>query len=163
MSDNPEVSVVPTHEQIEHARHFLANQDLGFPMNSDERQGMAYVLAKFRLAHQTPPATQPSATRGEVERLTQALRDVVNPLGYLQRKAEAEGNVLGGMAYAIANDLGTVQRIASDAIAATPTPPADITEDDVAEAISDANEQGCDSGDLARGVMKLLKQKGIVA
>ncbi|MBQ1481309.1 MAG: hypothetical protein IIZ30_14895 [Sphingomonas sp.] len=46
----------------------------------------------------------------------QALEDVCNPLGYLQRMADAEGAKLSGMAYAIASDIGTIQRIAKEAL-----------------------------------------------
>lgn len=53
---------------------------------------------------------------GDVQRLTQALTDVANPIEYLRRHAEADGNRLNGMAYSIANDLHFVQKIARDAI-----------------------------------------------
>ncbi|PZU75583.1 MAG: hypothetical protein DI530_15135 [Sphingomonas sp.] len=56
-----------------------------------------------------------------VDAMRQALEDVCNPLGYLRRKAEAEGNRLGGMAYAIANDIATVQQIARDALSTLPS------------------------------------------
>ena len=52
----------------------------------------------------------------EIERLRQALEDVVNPLGHLRRYAEEQGRQLNGMAYGIANDLGYVQSIARKAI-----------------------------------------------
>lgn len=52
----------------------------------------------------------------EIERLQQALRDVQNPLAMLQRKAEADGLQLSGMAYSIATDLHFVQSIARDAL-----------------------------------------------
>lgn len=66
-------------------------------------------------------AAPPAMDREAVERVReavyrQALEDVCNPLGYLQRMADAEGATLGGMAYAIASDIGTIQRIAKDAL-----------------------------------------------
>lgn len=67
-----------------------------------------------------PPAADPAM----VTVLRQALEDVCDPLSYLQRKAEAEGSRLNGMAYTIANDIATVQRIARAALAAAPTIPA---------------------------------------
>ena len=60
-------------------------------------------------------------TPSSVDAMRQALEDVCNPLGYLRRKAEAEGNRLGGMAYAIANDIATVQQIARDALSTLPS------------------------------------------
>jgi len=56
-------------------------------------------------------------TPAAAERLRQGLEDVCDPLGYLRRMAEAQGNSLGGMAYQIANDPATLQRIAKDALA----------------------------------------------
>ena len=63
----------------------------------------------------------PAMDREAVERVReaayrQALEDVCNPLGYLQRMADAEGAKLSGMAYAIASDIGTIQRIAKEAL-----------------------------------------------
>lgn len=52
----------------------------------------------------------------EIVRLRAALNDVTNPLEYLRRHAEADGNKLNGMAYQIANDLHFVQKIAKDAL-----------------------------------------------
>jgi hypothetical protein len=61
----------------------------------------------------------PTHTReAEDERLRQALEDICNPLAYLQRMAEADGNRLSGMAYTIANDINTVQGIARAALSA---------------------------------------------
>lgn len=59
-------------------------------------------------------AAPPAMDREAVYR--QALEDVCNPLGYLQRMADAEGAKLSGMAYAIASDIGTIQRIAKEAL-----------------------------------------------
>ncbi len=66
-------------------------------------------------------AAPPATDREAVERVReaayrQALEDVCNPLGYLQRMADAEGAKLSGMAYAIASDIGTIQRIAKEAL-----------------------------------------------
>lgn len=66
-------------------------------------------------------AAPPAMDREAVERVReaayrQALEDVCNPLGYLQRMADAEGAKLSGMAYAIASDIGTIQRIAKEAL-----------------------------------------------
>jgi hypothetical protein len=60
----------------------------------------------------------------ENARLRQALGDVCSPLAYLQRLAEADGNRLSGMAYAIASDINTVKGIARDALAVAPLVPA---------------------------------------
>ena len=54
----------------------------------------------------------------EVERLREALGDIVNPLAAMQRRAEVEGRRLSGMAYSIATDLGFVQNIARAALGA---------------------------------------------
>lgn len=50
-------------------------------------------------------------------RLVQALKDVIDPMGYLKHQAEAAGSQLSGMAYSIANDLHFVQSIARQALA----------------------------------------------
>ena len=55
-------------------------------------------------------------THDEIRRLQGALRGVQNPLEYLRRYAASEGTKLNGNAYAIANDLGFVQRIAREAL-----------------------------------------------
>jgi hypothetical protein len=70
----------------------------------------------------SPPASDAAkdaeiaALKERVAELEGALNDVLNPLGYLKRQAEAEGNQLGGMAYAIANDPGTFRAIARAAL-----------------------------------------------
>lgn len=51
-------------------------------------------------------------------RLVGALEDVVNPLGYLKRHAEARGSHLNGMAYQIAHDPSFAKSIAKEALAA---------------------------------------------
>lgn len=84
------------------------------------RKAAVDAVARHRLAHSP-------ARGGEVEKLREALEDVCNPLGYLQRRAEAEGARLSGMAYAIANDIGTVQKIARDALSASPPPVEGLT------------------------------------
>lgn len=52
----------------------------------------------------------------EIARLREALSNVTKPIGYLQRRAEAEGSRLNGMAYQIANDIAFVQSIARQAL-----------------------------------------------
>ncbi len=52
------------------------------------------------------------------DRLAEALGDVIDPLGYLRRTADAEGSKLSGAAYAVANDPGFVRSIAESALAA---------------------------------------------
>jgi hypothetical protein len=51
----------------------------------------------------------------------EALEDICNPIGYLQRKADAEGTKLSSMAYSIANSKELLQQIARDALAALST------------------------------------------
>jgi hypothetical protein len=68
--------------------------------------------------------------KAEIERLRQALQDVVNPIGALQRYAEAEGAKLSGAAHSIANDLGYLQGIARDALVATPARRPDAGDED---------------------------------
>ena len=80
------------------------------PLTDDERKA---AIDKWM----APPAMD----REAVERVReaayrQALEDVCNPLGYLQRMADAEGAKLSGMAYAIASDIGTIQHIAKEAL-----------------------------------------------
>ena len=60
-----------------------------------------------------------SELEAEVERLREALGDIVNPLAAMQRRAEVEGRRLSGMAYSIATDLGFVQNIARAALGAS--------------------------------------------
>jgi|InoplaM3AM_1038557.scaffolds.fasta_scaffold08625_1 hypothetical protein len=56
------------------------------------------------------------ALAAENERMREALKDVCDPLGNLRRRAEAEGKVLSGYAYKIANSLAFVQDIARRAL-----------------------------------------------
>lgn len=83
---------------------------------------VAEAAVVFRAALSTlSRAAPPAMDREAVERVReaayrQALEDVCNPLGYLQRMADAEGAKLSGMAYAIASDIGTIQRIAKEAL-----------------------------------------------
>lgn len=62
-----------------------------------------------------------AALRAEAK-LRDALEDVVNPLGKIQRDADAQGARLSGMAYQISTDLNFVQGIARSALA-LPTAP----------------------------------------
>lgn len=50
--------------------------------------------------------------------LRQGLEDVINPVGYLSRRAKEIGGRLNSQAYSIANDLGFVQKLAKDALKA---------------------------------------------
>jgi predicted nucleic acid-binding Zn-ribbon protein len=61
-------------------------------------------------------AKENTALRERVKRMEEALRDIVNPLGYLRREAEKEGKVLNGMACIIANDPQTLREIAQAAL-----------------------------------------------
>lgn len=88
----------------------------GFDLYPDTR--IALLAICDALATRAAP---PAMDREAVERVReaayrQALEDVCNPLGYLQRMADAEGAKLSGMAYAIASDIGTIQRIAKEAL-----------------------------------------------
>lgn len=49
-------------------------------------------------------------------KLRQALTDILNPLAYLERCAKAEGATLNSSAQAIANNIGTLQEIARNAL-----------------------------------------------
>lgn len=100
------------------ARPVPVGEALGVPFDPCWPENAAEALAT-----EAQPSDGAGVPVGEVERLRQALEDVVNPLQYLQRMAEAEGSRLGGMAYSIANDISTVQSIAKDALAATPKAP----------------------------------------
>lgn len=99
------------------AKAYADNGDLGaaryirggFDLYPDTR--IALLAICDALATRAAP---PAMDREAVYR--QALGDVCNPLGYLQRMAEAEGAELSGMAYAIASDIGTIQRIAKRAL-----------------------------------------------
>lgn len=60
------------------------------------------------------PPSQP-----DVSALEQALRDVLNPVGYLKRYAEQQGcQIDGGMAVMMAQDIGFVKGIARAALTA---------------------------------------------
>lgn len=50
------------------------------------------------------------------ERYEKALKDIMNPVAYLQRKAEQEGGVLSGMAFQVANDPAFIKSIATEAL-----------------------------------------------
>lgn len=54
----------------------------------------------------------------EIGKLRQALADILNPLAYLERQAKAEGATLNSLAPSIANNIGTLQGIARDALKA---------------------------------------------
>ena len=73
-----------------------------------------------REQHLTEMLHRENEARVEAEaanaRLMEALRDVVNPLGYLQRYAAARGKQLSGSAYGIAHDLNFVRKIAQGAL-----------------------------------------------
>lgn len=86
--------------------------------DDEDEPGHAAAIAAWntRIAS-SPPAA--SVGVDEIKRLRKALEDVCNPLGYLRRLVEADGCKLGGMAYAIANDLATVKGIARAALASS--------------------------------------------
>ena len=54
----------------------------------------------------------------EIERLTSALTDILNPLGRMQREAAANGCRLNGMAAHLMNDAQYLKEIAKEALAA---------------------------------------------
>jgi hypothetical protein len=68
---------------------------------------LADDLARFEA---TTRATQPEAA------LREALEAIADPLTYLRKQAEAEGNQLSGMAYSIANDPEFLKGIARAAL-----------------------------------------------
>lgn len=98
-----------------------STEDEGGPVDtviSSGDLGVLIDLARYAVSTRAAP---PAMDREAVERVReaayrQALEDVCNPLGYLQRMADAEGAKLSGMAYAIASDIGTIQRIAKEAL-----------------------------------------------
>jgi chromosome segregation ATPase len=61
-----------------------------------------------------------NAATAEAERLTVALEEIVNPLKFMQARAEAEGARLSGMAHTIANSVEHLKGIARAAL--TPAP-----------------------------------------
>lgn len=76
-----------------------------------EADRVAQAFARHRLAAE-------ASFKAREDALVEALEDVVNPLAYLQRYAEARGNNLGPQAYNIANNLAFVQGITRDALLA---------------------------------------------
>lgn len=57
------------------------------------------------------------SSRGDLlSEYEKALEDILDPLSYLRRRAEAEGNKLSGSAYAISNDIGCLKSIAREAL-----------------------------------------------
>ena len=53
-----------------------------------------------------------------LERAKEALREIDAPIAFMQKRAEAEGNRLSGMAYSIANSPSHLQNIARQTLAA---------------------------------------------
>lgn len=53
----------------------------------------------------------------EIERLTAALAEIINPIATLKERAEANGDRLSGQAYAICNSVSYLQDIARKALA----------------------------------------------
>ena len=78
--------------------------------------------------------------KAEIERLRHALQDVVDPIRVLLRYAEAEGAKLSDAAYSIANDIGYVQGIARDALAATPVLRTGDKNENVEQVLRDAGD-----------------------
>ena len=78
----------------------------------------AYVATSIKAAAAVIAADRAGLV-AEIERLREALGDIVNPLAAMQRRAEVEGRRLSGMAYSIATDLGFVQNIARAALGAS--------------------------------------------
>src|SRR6478735_103754 len=56
------------------------------------------------------------ALQARCVRYEKALQDVVNPQGYLQRKAEEEGSQLNSIAFMLANDAAFIKNIANQAL-----------------------------------------------
>ncbi len=108
MADIPEKALMDAVDILKTYADFIRND-----VRADDFERHPYVphieqtIEDLRAA---PPAMDREAA------YRQALEDVCNPLGYLQRMADAEGAKLSGMAYAIASDIGTIQRIAKEAL-----------------------------------------------
>lgn len=61
-------------------------------------------------------ATLWQAAEEKADRYEKALKEIANPMAYLQRKAEEEGSVLNGMAFQVANDPAFIKSIATAAL-----------------------------------------------
>lgn len=120
---NPEVSVEPTHvtdaDRLAAAEHhgFKSWRELKAWGCRESHMMLAEAFARHRLAHQTPPATQPSATVGEVE---EALRHASN---LLMKLIEVTKYRTVMPAAPLGRDmLATAERLAALATLHTPPP-----------------------------------------
>ena len=95
-------------EAVAMAMHHSATWDRWEDAHENEKQHYR------QLAQSAMPSL--AAKDVEIARLREALSNVTKPIGYLQRRAEAEGSRLNGMAYQIANDIAFVQSIARQAL-----------------------------------------------
>lgn len=86
-------------------------------MQTNPTQAAIDLCIALNIPDHHAPTIQAAFANREA-RLVGALEDVANPLGYLQRKAEAEGAQLNGMAWQIANDPHVIKSIAKEALAA---------------------------------------------
>lgn len=112
-----EVARAMRRDRFERTRRLAAFDETVPPSDiemNDARAAVRAVLALPSIATRAQSAPVQSAL---VEEAIRALEDIVNPLGRLQREADATGARLSGMAYSIANDLSFVQQIARQALA----------------------------------------------
>ena len=109
------MTVADVNEKLQKLQDWLREPDFAEHFGTDDlvdwlNRRPTSVIPSILATRAAPPAMDREAA------YRQALEDVCNPLGYLQRMADAEGAKLSGMAYAIASDIGTIQRIAKEAL-----------------------------------------------
>lgn len=78
---------------------------------------LALTPADALAARDAHTARAVEALEAQLAEAVEALEDVVNPLRYLQRAAEADGCQLSGRAYEVANSVHTARDIARAALA----------------------------------------------
>lgn len=84
----------------------------------NEMRPMLVVLdmKEYHRIEALPPSDELTAAIARAERAEKALKDIANPIAYLQRKAEEEGCVLNGNAFQVANDPEFLKGIANNAL-----------------------------------------------
>jgi hypothetical protein len=107
------------HPAAETAPAFEPDPELTDAENEGLRLGTHYIAADCSVRLK-PSAAETAPDAGLVE----ALRDILNPVGALQREADATGSQLNDRAYSIANSVSFLQDIARAALSRAGEPKA---------------------------------------
>jgi hypothetical protein len=115
----PDLPAAPGGEEVERVAKAIFEANRGWAHTGhewDTRLDAGFMERHRNMARAAIAALTPAAETAPEAGLVEALKDILNPVGALQREADAAGSQLNGMAYSIANSVSFLQDIARRAL-----------------------------------------------